>query len=249
MKIPILLAMLGMAAVAIDAHTKVLWRGDFDTGDARQWNRPINPAGLSVVKGCSVDGAYAGKVRLSGDDAFLWNGDKALNRSEFHHRMPDGATHEGRDTYFAFSFYLPKAFSAHKHELGYWESDRTWRQMLRFNIRGSALSFQQSSAAGAFWTIADGASPGRWHRIALHIHWSVDAAKGFAHTWVDGSDMGVHRLRTLPAEDALMFTQIGVLRTQEPATETILIDAAVETDNLAELLAQDTTPKTATCPG
>ena len=36
-----------------------------------------------------------------------------------------------------------------------------------------------------------------------------------------------------------MFTQIGILRTQESTIEEIIIDGALETDNLTELLERD----------
>ncbi|ACE83420.1 polysaccharide lyase [Cellvibrio japonicus] len=215
----------------------ILWRGDFETGDASQWHTGINAAGLSVTDQCSYDGRFAGRVQLTGDDMFLWNGNKQLNRSEFHHRMPEGATREGKDTFFAFAFYLPKALSQHKHELGYWESDKSWQQMFRFNIHGQSLSFQQSNQDTPFWTLDAGAAPGQWQRVALHIHWSTNPATGFVQTWVNGEDMGKYHFPTLPAKDARMFTQIGILRTQEKQPAEIWIDAALESSSLQSLLA------------
>ncbi|HSC68051.1 MAG TPA: heparin lyase I family protein, partial [Cellvibrio sp.] len=160
-----------VTALVISSHTQasILWQGNFETGDIQQWDTPINPAGLSVTSACVFDGKYAGKVRLTGDESFLWNGNKQLNRSEFHHRRTAGETYEGKDTFFAFSFYLPKQLSEHKHELGYWESDKSWQQMLRFNISGSELSFQETAAKEVLWKLPKGAAPGQWHRVALHI--------------------------------------------------------------------------------
>lgn len=221
------------------ANAAILWQGNFETGDISQWNTPINPAGLSVTTDCPFDGKYAGKVRLTGDDSFLWKGNKHLNRSEFHHRREAGATHEGKDTFFAFSFYLPEKLSEHKHELGYWESDKSWQQMLRFNINGTELSFQETAAKKVLWKLPAGAAPGHWHRIAMHIHWSTDPALGSAEVWVNGQHMGKNHFKNLPAKDALMFTQIGILRTQEKTVEEIIIDGALETDNLTELLERD----------
>ena len=140
---PLGICLLGTMLPALNAHSTILWQGNFETGDISQWSTPINPAGLSVTSECVFDGKHAGKVRLTGDESFLWKGNKFLNRSEFHHRNSAGMTHEGKDTFFAFSFYLPKKLSEHKHELGYWESDKSWQQTLRFNITGSELSFQE----------------------------------------------------------------------------------------------------------
>ena len=230
---------IALFSISHFSSASILWQGDFETGDISQWNTPINPAGLSVTGDCVFDGKHAGKVRLTGDDSFLWKGNKFLNRSEFNHRRAAGNTHEGKETFFAFSFYLPKKLSEHKHELGYWESDKSWQQMLRFNIAGSELSFQESAAKDVLWKLPEGAAPGQWHRVAMHIHWSTDPKLGSAEVWVNGKHMGKNHFKNLPAKDALMFTQIGILRTQEKTVEDILIDGAIETDNLTELLERD----------
>ena len=87
----------------------------------------------------------------------------------------------------------------------------------------------------SLWTLPTGAAPGVWHDVALHIHWSSDASKGAVQVWFDGKDMGQHRFSTLPHEEALMFTQIGILRSQQDVVEEILVDAVYEADSLAEL--------------
>lgn len=111
--------------------------------------------------------------------------------------------------------------------------------MLRFNIAGSELSFQETAAKDVLWKLPEGAAPGQWHRVAIHIHWSTDPKLGSAEVWVNGKHMGKNHFKNLPAKDALMFTQIGILRTQEKTVEDILIDGAMETDNLTELLERD----------
>lgn len=236
---PPTLVLLGALLASTSAHSKILWQGDFETGDMSQWHSPINPAGHSIATDCVFDGKYAGKIRLTGDESFLWHGNKNLNRSEFHHRNSAGMTHEGQNTFFAFSFYLPKELSKHKHELGYWESDKSWQQMFRFNIHGSELSFQETTAKRVLWKLPNGSAPGQWHRVALHIHWSTIPTLGSTEIWVNGKHMGKNNFQTLPAKDALMFTQIGILRTQENSTEEIYLDGALETDNLTELLERD----------
>ena len=233
-----LLSIIALASTSA-ANAGILWHGNFETGDRSQWHTSINPAGLSVTTECFFEGSHAGKVRLTGDKSFLWNGNKFLNRSEFHHRGNAGDTMEGKETFFAFSFYLPKKFSEGKHELGYWESDKSWQQTLRFNITGTELSFQESAANNALWKLPEGAAPGQWHRVAMHIHWSTDPIKGSAEVWVNGQHMGKNHFKNLPAKDALMFTQIGILRTQEDTVEEIYIDDAMETDNLTELLERN----------
>lgn len=62
------------------------------------------------------------------------------------------------------------------------------------------------------------------------------ASDGAVQVWFDGKDMGKHHFSTLPHKEALMFTQIGILRSQQDAVEEILIDAAYEASSMAELL-------------
>lgn len=221
------------------ANAAILWQGNFETGDTSQWHDVLHPQGVTLTGECVFDGHFAAKLRITGKDAFLWQGNKELNRSELHHRRAAGNTYEGKDTFFAFSFYLPAKLSDNKHELGYWESDKTWQQSFRFNISGTELSFQQTAAKNVFWSLENGAEPGKWHRIALHIHWSTDTEKGSTEVWVDGKHMGKNYFKNLPAKDALMFTQIGFLRAQEKSVEEIFIDGALETDNLTELLERE----------
>ena len=232
--------LLCMAAVLATMPGKVIasdqWRGDFESGDSSQWHSRLNPAGLSVASGCTREGKFAGKVTLTGAAEFLWHGNPQLNRSEFHHRGRAGDTAEGKDTFFGFSFYLPKAFTPNKHEFAYWESDKTWKQAFRFNISGTELGFQESAAMTPLWVLPTGAVPGVWHDVAMHIHWSSVASDGAVQVWFDGKDMGKHHFSTLPHKEALMFTQIGILRSQQDAVEEILIDAAYEASSMAELL-------------
>ncbi len=236
-----------LSAQFSQVRAEPVWIGNFETGDLSQWHNALNPQGISLTQSCVHSGQYAGQVRITDEDSFNWFGNKALNRSEFHHRLPAGATYEGKETFFSFYFYLPEAWSQAKHELGYWESDKSWQQMFRFNIRGEQLSFQQSSAAKSFWSIADGATARQWHRLALHIHWSTNPNKGFVDTWADGQAMGRQVFQTLYAPEALMFTQIGVLRTQEATTERIIIDDAVEATNLTALAPEQYQPEGMGC--
>jgi hypothetical protein len=228
-----------LCLVSASSQAKILWQGDFETSDLSQWHRLINPQALALNSNCSFDGKHSGQVTLAGTPDLLWKGRKDLNRSEFHFTPAAGSTAEGKQTFFSFSFYLPKALSKGRHELGYWESETTWQQMLRFNISGTDFSLQETAAKVPVWTLKKGAAPGKWHRVAMQIHWSIDATKGGIQVWFDGKDMGLQQFQTLYAADSQMFSQIGILRNQQDRVEKILIDGAMETDNLTELLERD----------
>lgn len=226
--------------LTLPSFAKTLWKADFETGDTGQWHWIANPEATEASTECTFEGKYAGKITLSGDAKFLWNGRADLNRSEFHYSPEKGSTHEGKETFFGFSFYLPEAFSSvGRHELGYWEADQLWQQMMRFNIEGEDFSFKATAAEKPFWTESKGAQAGHWHKVSMHIHWSVDPQKGFAQVWLDGKDKGKFFFQTLPAADTHMFNQLGILRNQQDKIEAIFIDKVFATDNLTELLETD----------
>ena len=226
--------------ISSPTFAKTLWKADFETGDTSQWHWIANPDASIASTECAFDGKYSGKIALSGEAKFLWNGNASLNRSEFHYTPEKGSTHEGKESFYAFSFYLPEAFSSvGRHELGYWESDQTWQQMMRFNIDGEDFLFKATAQESPFWIEKNGAKAGQWHKVAMHIYWSTDPKKGFAHVWLDGKNKGQHFFQTLPAKNTDMFNQLGILRNQQDKVEVIYIDKVFATDNLTELLETD----------
>ncbi len=213
----------------------LVWRGDMESGDLSQWHYLANPAGISVVEDCVYQGDYAARIAIDGSEQFLWNGREDLNRSELNYRPANTA--EGEDTYFGWSFYLPAAFADARHELGYWESADSWQQQMRFNIEGDTFSFQLSNADERFWEVPGFAAPGVWRDVAMHIHWSSDADKGFVEVWLNGESMGKTPMATRVNDTDPMFTQMGILRDRREETEVIYIDNAREGESMAAVLA------------
>lgn len=207
------------------SHAALFWVGDFETGDMSQWNTILNPNGITLDENCAESGDFGARITLTGDETFLWQGQTHLERSELHFRFPEGATREGKTTFFSFYFYLPKALSDDHHEIGYWESLGTYQQMFRFSIQGTRIHFQETAQSKPFWTLENAATPNRWHRISMRILWSQDPALGYVKTWVDHKFQGEYHFKTLPSKDAVMFTQLGLLRKHSSLTETICIDS------------------------
>ncbi len=230
-----IMMLMGLLAMAVSVWADNSWRGDFETGDLSQWDYHLNPQGIKVQSDCVYEGQHAALITLTGDESFLWHGNAALNRSELTFKPAD--TSEGSTTNFGWSYYLPEAWSDAKHELGYWESDTSWQQQMRFNIHGTELSFQASAADDVFWRLADGASPGQWHDIAMQVHWSSDPDVGFVRIWHDGNVMDKVHMQTRVNERDPMFTQIGILRTQTEAVERMVIDNARQADTIDHVLA------------
>lgn len=215
---------------------ELIWQGDFETGDLKQWSYLLNPQGLSLETACVYEGRYAGRAQLTGEPEMLWHGNENLNRTEFSYKPEAGRIGEGRDTFFGWSFYLEQPFSEHKHEIGYWESEKSYQQMLRFNIHGQDFSFQESAQAAPFWVRKNFAVAGVWQDVVIHIHWSTNAEKGFAQVWLNGETMGKHFFKTLYSADEGMFTQIGILRTREDRVESIIIDNVREGKSIKQVL-------------
>ena len=209
---------------AAGATSRVTWRGDAETGDLSEWSYLLNPRGLSVVAAPGAPGAHAVRVEVQPGD--LWpNG---LNRVELEHKPPPETIAEGRETYFAWSFLVPAELSPSRHQLGYWESYPSYRQVMAFEARGRALAFMtRLPAERVQWSAPDAVTPNVWHRVVMHVAWSVDPARGFVDVWFDGAKVVDHGgARTLWANPN--FVHVGLLRDRPEPTEVMFVDAAVE---------------------
>jgi hypothetical protein len=198
------------------------WRGDFESGDLSQWSYLLNPRGLSVVDAPVAEGRHAARVEVQPGD--LWpNG---LNRVELEHKPSPVTVAEGQDSTFAWSFFLPVALSASRHQIGYWESYPSYKQIMAFEARGTTLTFvTRLPVEQVQWAAPGMATPNAWHRIAMHVRWSVNPAAGFVDVWFDGNKVVDHRAaRTL--WDNPNFVHIGLLRDVPEPAEVMFLDAA-----------------------
>ena len=210
------------------APPPVRWRGDMETGGLGQWGYLLNARGVSVVSSPVAQGRYAARVELRPDD--LWpNG---LNRVELEHKPAPDTVGEGRQTFFAWSLFVPAALSASRHQIGYWESYPSYRQIMALEARGRALAFvTRLPEEQVHWTASDALTPNVWHRVVMRVGWSVDPAQGFVDVWFDGAPVVVHAgARTL--WDAPNFVHVGLLRDRPEPTEVMFVDAAVEAASL-----------------
>lgn len=218
----ILVSLFGLSE---KTFASTMWMSDFETGNLSAFPVVLNEQGITLEQACAESGRYGAKFTLTGDPAFLWNGDPRLERTELHVSPKKGETAEGKTTFFSFYYYLPQALSDTRHEIAYWEARESWKQMFRFTISGSELSFQETAQAKPFWRLPTGASPNRWHKLSMRILWSTDPAKGYVKVWVDRKFLGEYHFQTLPAASAEMFAQIGLLRDHSPVTESLCIDS------------------------
>ena len=213
------------------AHPAALpasWRGDMETGDLRQWSYLLNERGVSLVPAPVADGSYAARVEVRPSD--MWpNG---LNRVELEHKPLPDTVAEGRETYFSWSFLVQVELSQALHQIGYLESYPSYRQIMALEARGRALSFvTRLPEEQTHWTASDALAPGVWHRVVMHVRWSVDPAQGAVDVFFDGAPVVVHAAaRTL--WDNPNFVHVGLLRDRPEPTEVMFIDAAIEGTSL-----------------
>jgi len=232
-RLPVLLGVVCAACAAPPPVARPLppvarWRGDMETGDLGQWSYLLNARGLSVVPSPVADGRFAARVELRPGD--LWpNG---LNRVELEHKPAPDSVAEGHATFFAWSLFVPVQLSPSRHQIGYWESYPSYRQIMALEARGRSLAFvTRLPEEQVHWTASDALTPDVWHRVVMRVVWSADPSKGLVDVWFDGAPVVVHAgARTL--WDAPNFVHVGLLRDKPEATELMFIDAAVEGDSL-----------------
>lgn len=238
-------SILGLAAsslfVTTALHAAPVWVGDFEAGNLDEWNFKLFPEYTSIVDSPTIHGTKAARIEL--DNAAEWS--NGLRRVELHHSPAEGRTDEGAETYFAWSFYLPETLPTDpSHQIGYWESDNSYQQMMAFQVEGEHISFStRRPQNNVQWQADNLATAGVWHRIALHIKWSKNAAQGYVDVWFDGIQVVTQGAAQTLADDNSHFTQVGLLRGDEDFQDkpVIIIDDAVEGDSLADVRPELTT--------
>jgi hypothetical protein len=226
MRQPQLLQILGLGVCASVAHAAAaepVWRGDFETGDLSQWSYLLLEEGLSVVQDPVLEGQSAGQVLIT--DQNLWS--NGLNRVELQHKPQPTAVADGSEVTFGWSVYLPDALTEDDHQLGYWETDNTYRQIMSLHARGETLTFNTQQPPKVHWEGSARLTPGTWHRFVYHVVWSSDIGAGRVSLWFDGEKVvDAITARTYLGDPA--FIQIGILRDTIAKTETLFIDEALE---------------------
>jgi Polysaccharide lyase len=205
------------------------WRGDFETGDLSQWTYLLNPRGLSVVEAPVAEGRHAARVEISAGD--LWpNG---LNRVELQEKPPRATFAEGARSCFAWRFFLPATLSEARHQIGYFESYPSYRQIMSVEVRGQAIAFvTRLPVDHVLWSAPAAATSNVWHQIAICGRWSNDPAVGAVDVWFDRQSVVQHgAARTLWGDPNQI--QIGILRDVVAAPEVMFLDDAFESADFA----------------
>jgi len=215
---------------AAPASAEVLFRGDFETGDTKQWVSAPKSDGVKIVTDPVREGKFA--LRIDGTNAAIRG---KLDRIEFQHQPKPPGTAEGTERYFGWSVFVPKAFTAGHHNVGYFETRKSWSQVMAFEAKGEDILFTTRVPYAQRWSGKGKLTPGRWHDFAVHVLWSRDAAKGFVEMWFDGEKV-VPRTTTATLKDENeVFFQLGFMRETSETPESIVIDHVIEATTLEEV--------------
>jgi hypothetical protein len=179
---------------------------------------------LSVVDAPVAEGRYAARVEITEHD--LWpNG---LNRVEVQYKPAPATMADERRSCFAWRLLVPAPLSDARHQIGYWESYPSYKQIMSFEVRGQGIRFvTRMPAERVHWTASDAVTPNVWHQVALCAVWSVDPAVGAVDVWFDGKQV-VTRGPARTRWDSPNLVQIGILRDAPAAPEVMFLDDAFE---------------------
>ena len=232
-----------LLALCATASAEILFKVDFETGDLSQWAKTgtrgqnATPRNIQLVTNIVQEGKYAAKFTIHGDDVF--------NPQQLRVQVggPQITVAEGSDTYMSFYLYMADA-PKDRDNFFYWEGApppkwdnvMTWWVEPNAAATGTLIKYGTGNLGrnGTEWQ-AD-LTTGKWHQMAMHIHWSEDPTKGNTRLWFDGSLVLDKKLKTKGPE-SVYFCQPGIHRSpHRPSVDTIYFDNFILADKLEDVL-------------
>ena len=196
------------------------WQTDFENKTLDNWSYLLNPQGISIVPINETETEHAAKITIKGTEDFLWKGLDFLNRSEM--QFKPAQVQAGQQTQLSWKFMVPELFSDKRHEIAYWESDTSYKQIMRFNLEGERFYFSDSKGTNKVDLVS--VSKNTWYHVEMAITWSPLATLGRVSVCVDGTQYVSNIPIATLVEDESVFFQIGILRDRTDIVESILID-------------------------
>src|SRR5260370_21471696 len=229
------------------AHATVVWPSTFEKGDLSEWGTPSNrtknlPDGtirtnIEVVGYHVYTGKFACKLTVHPDDSFP---SYMQNRVDMGHQIR--LTAEGNDTWISGHYMMP-ARAAMRNEFAFWESNSSYQHLMDFWVEpktggGTTIGFGVDLLGiTKVWT--GDFAVGKWHQVAMHVHWSASPQPvlGTIDVWFDGQQVvTAYKYKTKPDMNTLFF-QTGLHRRLRPPgniVDTIYFDDFVEADSFAD---------------
>lgn len=222
------------------AHASVVWRGDFETGNASQWTKQESVASdrLMIVTDRVHQGTYALRASVQqGDNPIHASG----NRNELvyigEEINPQAA--EGKELYYSWSTLFNEDYP----------SANTWQVFTQFHhtgLNGSppvefyVLGEQMrmrvgGSTAQDLWSAP--LNRGQWNDFVLHIKWSSNPNVGFVELYHNGQVVVPRTPRaTMFAGDGVYMKQ-GLYRSEKIAQPGVVYhDGLTVATDLADVM-------------
>ncbi|HXI56138.1 MAG TPA: heparin lyase I family protein [Polyangia bacterium] len=224
------------------AHAAVVWTSTFEKGNLSEWMPGVNATkgtrkNVEVLGEQVHSGSYACKITVHPDDLF---GQYVQDRVDIQHQST--LTAEGKDTWISGHYMMP-ADAGMRNEFAFWESNGSSQNVMDFWVEpkgmmggGTTINFGVGFlGATKIWT-AD-FTIGKWHQVAIHVHWSVNAQMGSVDVWYDGQQVVTAYKAKTKADGNTLFYQNGLHR-RSPGNfvDTIYIDDFIEADALADVM-------------
>ncbi len=222
---------------------KVIFKADFETGNLSQWDQSgtrgqnATARNIQIVTDIVQQGKYSAKFTIHEDDVF---NDRQLRVQVGGPRV---TVEEGSDTYMSFYLYMadpPKD----RDNFFYWEGNpppkydnvMTWWVEPKDGKTLIEYGTGNLGRNGTEWQAEF--TTGRWHQLAMHIHWSEDPTKGNTRLWFDGALVLDKKLKTKGPE-ATYFCQPGIHRSPHASSvDSIYFDNFILADTLEDIEIQ-----------
>ncbi len=182
----------GLLLLPTMASASVLWKGDFETGNASQWSKEekVNSNRLLVVADRVREGAYAMRVQVDqGDNPIRASG----NRNELVYVDDSlmGGMAEGAERYYAWSTLFDESYPSEKT----WQVFTQWHHTglngsppVEFYVIGEEMRMRVGGAqAQDMWTAP--LQRGVWNDFVVHVKWSSDPSVGFVELYHNGQQV------------------------------------------------------------
>ena len=192
------------------AQAKVIWNGDFQTGNLSQWGSTEEAASnrLQVVTTVPPpNGQYALQATVE-------PGDLVENGARAEVDYTADAPQEGDVRYYHWQTYFPENYQT----MNVWQIFTQWHQYVTGGSPPLAIMVWNNQIKIGnendvyFWT--GPLTVGVWHDFIVHVVWSTGSTNGGVEMWVDGQHvLPFYNVQTLFPNDTIYLKQ-GLYRSQ-----------------------------------
>lgn len=191
-----------------DLPGRVIFRGDFNTGDLSQWEgvQRVAPNRIRVVRSPRAEGRYAARFEVRRGDNPISADDRAEVQSA------TGET-EGADRWYQWSTMFAKSFPnvAAWQVVTQWHADSligspsvgfyAYRNRIQLQVWRHGANSRPVGRPRVLWS--GPLRRGKWQTFKLHVRWSGEDSKGLIQLWVNG------RRATKPVRTRTLYTGQG----------------------------------------